>query len=262
MENSFLSSVLIFVGVTILLIFVAVILILVFSSNRENARKKKQRNELRAALRKDGVLAPAIIISSKRIGETRTGRAGKSGGSSVSHIIITYQVDVQPEGQPAFHAIFTDYIDKNFFLNYSLGGGGLEDVGRKLWVCYNPNDPSQMVFQYYDYDRRTILGRAEYDKLETRNKILRETGEQAMAVIRVAEDLDLRTRFEKDFNIPVGTYMRLELEVTAKDGSAFQAETQAVIGNSATHKFVVGKKVYIKFNPQDRTQVALDRSAE
>jgi hypothetical protein len=48
----------------------------------------------------------------------------------------------------------------------------------------------------------------------------------------------------------------------AQNGESYKAETQALFANSSLGKYTAGKKVYVKFNPQDKTQVALIGSAE
>lgn len=237
-----LGAVLCVVGISAIVVLVAATIML---------RNKKQRDEGRDALRKRGVMAPAIIHASRRKSGSR--------GSAGYWLNMTFEVEVQPENQPAFKATFHDSLPVSQH-EYFNSGDGSKNVGRKIWVTYDPNDTAQMIFEHYDSDHEYILKRSAFERLEKRNKEIRQTGVEALAIILEAEDLKITNPVEKDHLQQ--TIMRLKLEVTSKDSSNYQAETQGLIANTSLHKYSVGRKVYVKFNPLDRTQVALIRSAE
>jgi hypothetical protein len=216
--------------------------------NKGDRKKRYQdRFEKLSTLRKIGITAPAVVLSAKN---------GFSSGpdSGSQETSITFQLEVQPEGRAAFQSTFQDWVPGRGY-RYRA-----DDIGRKIWVTYDLNDTSQMMFEYYDEDRKHLLGRADFDKLQKKYDVIRKTGEEALAVILEIEDLEITNVIERDHLKQ--TIMRVKLDVAVKDGQSFTAETQALFSNASLHKYTVGKKVYVKINPQDRTQVALDRSAE
>jgi hypothetical protein len=213
---------------------------------------KQQRQEQITALRKRGLTAPAVI---------RFARNGVAQGpDNDQRLQVTFDVEVQPEGGSAFQTSFTDWLEISQYEAFRAGAERPKDVGRKIWVTYDPNDVTQMMFEYYDEARKYKVGRPIFEQMERRNKQIRETGTEAAAVILKAEDLELANLVEKDHLQQ--TIMRLKLEVSPSAGEAYQAETQALIANASLPKYAAGKKVYVKFNPQDKTQIALMRSAE
>lgn len=230
-------------------IVIAVLLaIWIIRLNKADTKKRYQKRfEQLSALRKKGVTAPAVVLSAKN---------GLSSGpdSGSQETMITFELEVQPEGRSAFQTTFKDWVPGRGY-RYRA-----DDAGRRIWVTYDLNDKSQMMFEYYDEDRKHILGRADFDKLQKKYDVIRKTGEEALAVILETEDLELTNIIEREYLNQ--TIMRLKLEVTPKDGQIFPAETQALITNTSLHKYAVAKKVYVKLDPQDKTQVSLDRSAE
>lgn len=231
----------VFVGVVLLAIWV-------IRSNKADKNKRIQKRfEQLSALRKIGVTAPAVVLSAKN-GLS----SGRDNGSQET--MITFQLEVQPEGRAAFQSTLQDWVPGRGY-RYRA-----DDAGRKIWVTYDLNDASNMMFEYYDEDRKNILGRPSFDKLDKRDANIRKTGEEALADILEIEDLQLTNMVERDYLHQ--TIMRLKLEVTPKNGLPYQAEAQGLFANASLHKYAVGKKVYVKFNPQDKTQVCVDRSAE
>lgn len=227
---------------------VVLLAIWIIRSNKADKNKRTQKRfEQLSALRKIGVTAPAVVLSAKN---------GLSSGpdSGSQETMITFQLEVQPEGRAAFQSTLQDWVPGRGY-RYRA-----DDAGRKIWVTYDLNDANNMMFEYYDEDRKHILGRPSFDKLEKRNSVIRKTGEEALATILETEDLQLTNIVERDHLQQ--TILRLKLEITPANGLPFQAETQALFANASLHKYAVGKKIYVKFNPQDRTQVSVDRSAE
>lgn len=230
------------------LIVLAVIGLNLYGSRRRNQQDQARKDEIR----KKGVMAPAVVISAKN-GIMR----GPKNGSQ--KMFIKYHVEVQPEGRPVFEAEFQDWVSIGLGPSSSLGYRK-EDVGRKIWVTYDPNDTSQVIFEHYDSNHNYIIYRSAFERMEQRNKEIRQTGEEAPAVILEAEDMKITNPVERDHLQQ--TIMRLKLEITPKNDSVYLAETQGLFANTSLDKYSVGKKVYVKFNLQDKTQVALVRSAE
>jgi len=58
-----------------------------------------------------------------------------------------------------------------------------------------------------------------------------------------------------------GGMFRLTFDVTPDSGDPFKAETQAAIADASRTKYSVGKMVYVRYDPNNKAQVALDRAA-
>jgi hypothetical protein len=225
-------------------------------SSITDGRIRDQRAAHKASLRKRGVTAPAVIVSARRNMFTL-----RPPGTASNERKLIFEVDVQREDRAPFRTTFQDWVHEFTFTYINMQR--MDVVGRKIWVTYDPNNPSDMVFEYFDEDREKVLAanawnerRAAFEKLNRENQKLFKTGVEAPAVILEAEDLDLAHQFDK------AKVMRLKLEVTPKLGSPYQAETQAMVAEASLAKYSVGKKVIIKYDPRDSTRVTLFRSAE
>ncbi|MBL8092022.1 MAG: hypothetical protein JNJ43_16925 [Anaerolineales bacterium] len=221
---------------------------IVYTNLTGNKKYSQERQSKLSDLRKRGITAPATIVSAKN------GIVNTRGGSRL--MLMTLEVEVQPEGRSKFVTTFKDWLPVG--RQFVSWGDRHEEVGQKIWVTYNPNDLNEILFEHYDKDRKYFLGYPAFAKLEKRNAEIRNTGEEAIATILETEDLELVHSYEKEMR----TVLRVKLEVTPKIGEPYQAEAQNSFLNASLHKYTVGKKVYVKFNPQDKTQVALIRSAE
>jgi hypothetical protein len=240
-------------AVPVLVVIVVVMVVLLIWFGKRNAKKFSQERQAQiSTLRKNGITAPAMIVSAQN--------GVVLGSNNDQRLQVTFEVEVQPEGHPAFITTFKDWLEISQYQGFVAGAARTQDVGRKIWVTYDPNDVNQMMFEYYDEDRKYKLGRPIFEQIDRRNKGLRETGIEAPATILEAEDLKLTNILERDHLQQ--TIMRLKLEIKPEGEVSYQAETQALIANASLPKYMVGKKVYVKFNPQDKIQVALLRSAE
>lgn len=242
----FLSAIGCFVLLAAFAIGVAIIVWLVRSNMQHSDKFDQARQTKLNQLRSRGITAPAVVITS-RVG-------GKDGHT----MQVKFEIEVQPEGQPAFCTAFEDWLNAggDFQANHDRP----EDVGKKIWVTYNPSNPSEMMFEHYDYAHKYIIGRPKFNEIEKQNARVRKTGKEAAAIILEVEDLELTDDVEK--NQLQKTIMRLKLEVMPDGGRSYHAETQAMFMNSGLHKYTVGKKVIVKFNPQEITQVALVGATE
>jgi hypothetical protein len=221
-----------------------------------DGRIRDKRQARKVALRKRGVTTPAVIVSARRNMFTL-----RPPGTASNERKLIFEVDVQREGHPPFRTTFQDWV-REFNFTY-INMQRMDIVGSKVWVTYDPNNPSDMFFEYFDKDREKVLAanewnerRAAFERLNKENQALFKTGVEAPAVILEAEDLDLAHQFDK------AKVMRLKLEVMPKLGSPYQAETQAMIAEASLEKYSPGKKVIIKYDPRDSTRVTLFRSAE
>jgi len=99
------------------------------------------------ALRKRGITAPAIVVSARH-----TASRSPNGRKEMR---INYEVDVQPEGRTPFRQSFKHWRAQR---NYTTVLGQLVgEAGRKIWVTFDPNEPSQMIFEHYDEDHLKIV---------------------------------------------------------------------------------------------------------
>ena len=87
---------------------------------------------------------------------------------------------------------------------------------------------------------------------------IRESGEEALAIILEVEDIGVVMKQEKI----EASAMRLKLKVTPNNGVPFESESYSMIANESTKKFAIGKKVYVKFDKRNLEKVVLIRSAE
>jgi hypothetical protein len=81
---------------------------------------------------------------------------------------------------------------------------------------------------------------------------LRKTGKEARAAILTVMDTSIRIGEH-------ASMLRFVVEVFPQNRPAFRAETQQAISDATRMKFMPGSTVYVKFDPQNITQVALDR---
>jgi hypothetical protein len=190
-------------------------------------------------VKQNGVLAPATIVLSSTYRAMTV--AGKGGFREYN-----FTVDVQPQdGTPPFRAQF---------IAWSSGDikSGDNYPGRKIWVAYNPNNPSEAVFDHYDEEHEQALN--DWKTMKERNRItdmmsecmrIRETGTDAVGEVLEIEEFD----DAKDGENAVGKPVRVKLKVLPENGSAFESESYAFISLATLPKLAVGKRFQIKFGP-------------
>jgi len=134
--------------------------------------------------------------------------------------------------------------------------------GKVVQVRFDPRDPDQVV----------VVGAGAQDTInapgspaearlaeqmllgaEQANQALRQNGEPAQAKILQAQGLGVMV----NGNNPA---MRLLLEVYPANRPAFQAEAIAVVAQASIPNYQPDKMVFVKFDPNDITKVAIDHS--
>jgi hypothetical protein len=80
---------------------------------------------------------------------------------------------------------------------------------------------------------------------------LRQTGEAATAKILTMMDTNIRIGDQ-------ASMLKFSVEVFPKNRPSFRADTQNAISDRTRPKFMPGSTVYVKFDPLDQRQVALD----
>lgn len=232
-----------FIGIPVLL-FIGWIV----SGMLDNRRQDRKSAEL-ATLRDRGVLAPAVVVSA-RDGMDRNvfGRKERQ---------IKYEVDVMPEGRAAFRQSFVHWTEKRGYT--AIAGQLVGEAGRKIWVTYDPNDPNQIVFEHYDEEHAKIVEqqdlenrRREFNKRTAGNDDLKKRGEPAEAIITRVDDLNLPYPLKKS------RAMHIYFDVTPQSDVIFQSEGDVLINEDAFQKYAVGKKVFVRFDPQNPKWAVLD----
>ncbi|MEY2819349.1 MAG: hypothetical protein RL275_2812 [Chloroflexota bacterium] len=218
--------------------------------NIEHRESEEQKYLIELAER--GEIAPATILSVNATGQHR-----KQGNNARSRVV--YEVEVMPEGQPSFRQTFELWIPVSYS-SRARGGGhyGVFDAieaeiaDPKIWVTYDPNDPSQMTLHHRDKDHDVAMRMREFNKITKGNEALKQTGESAEALITRVEDLDLYYSTKKS------KAMRIEFMVTPNSGPSFEAGGHFLIGDAAIQKYSVGKKVFVRFDPSNPAKAVLD----
>jgi hypothetical protein len=218
------------------------------SGNMDNKRMEKRSAE-KEALRQRGIMAPAIVLSARSTMERSVfGRKERR---------IDYEVDVLPDGRAPFKQSFQHWTERRGYT--AVMGQLVGEAGKKIWVTYDPNDPSQMIFEHDDQEHEQIASeqelnerRAKFNKLTEGNEALKINGKQAEAIITGVDDLNLPYPLKK------GRAMHLYFDVMPRDGSVFRAEGDVLIGDVALEKYSVGKTVYVRFDPNQPERAVLD----
>lgn len=201
-----------------------------------------------------GVLAPAVIVSAKRVVSW-----GGLNRRDHSWHLIDFEVDVFSEGIPSFRTRFRNEIYRPSFVRAN-NEEMLKEHGRKVWVTYDPKNPQRAYLDHYDEDHETAMKdreingrRAAFNKLTEGNEDLKIRGEQAEAIITRVDDLGLP--FPSKNSRAVHIYFEVIPNV---GGIPFQAEGDVLIGDAAVKKYSVGKKVFVRFDPQNPKWAVLD----
>jgi len=103
---------------------------IVYTNLTGNKKYNQERQSKLNDLRKRGITAPATIISAKN------GIVNHHGGERV--MLMALEVEVQPEGRSKFITTFKDWLP--VARPFVTWGDRPEEVGKKIWVTYNPND--------------------------------------------------------------------------------------------------------------------------
>jgi hypothetical protein len=191
-----------------------------------------------SAVLKSGVSAPAVIISVEDTGVTM---------NYSPQVRLTLQVT--PAGQPPFQAIATTFVGRVQI--------GMIIPGASVTVRYDPNDISKVAIESIGAPTMNPANVAAVQSaMQVQDQYyeqLRRTGEEAKAKILTAEEMNIRVEGG-------GSMFRLTFEVTPRVGDPFKAETQAAIADASRTKYSAGKMVYVRYDPANKAQVALDRA--
>jgi hypothetical protein len=230
------------------IIFSAVIIAIIYFSFRAAFGSIIRRD----ALMKNGVQAEATIVD---VNDT---------GMTVNEIypVIKFTLEVRPpEGQP-FRAESKELINRMDIPTFQPGA--------VVPVLYDPKNPSSVVmgtkesigsepgqglFTAFDMQdpERMRMAQEFLEKEQEKNEEIKASGNPAKARILVATPLGINV----NGNNPAMTFM---LEVLPEGEPPFQAQTNGVIAEASIPKYQPGREIFVKFDPDDKTRVALDHS--
>lgn len=201
-----------------------------------------------------GVLAPAIILSAKRV---MSWGGSRSAHTKDTNHLIDFEVQVSPCNGAPFRTKFREEIIPNGWK--IIDNEMISEHGKKIWVTYTPNDTSKAYLDHYDEDHEAEMNahgmnlrRTVFFRLTDRNEYLNKSGEQAEAVITRLDDTNLIYPMVKSRGI------QFHLDVKPKSGNIYQAEVKALIPEASLQKYSVGKTIYIRFDPLKPERVILD----
>lgn len=169
---------------------------------------------------------------------------------------VSLLLEVRPANRPAYQVEIKQVI--------SLLQASQYQPGQQLEVKIDPADPKKVVISAILAGAGGMIAgmpaaanaqQVEQMLLaqEQAYNAIRSMGEAAQATIMSATDMNIRVNDQ-------GSMMRFLLLVQPNGKPSFQAETQGAIGDVARTKYQPGSTIWVKFNPNDQTQVALDHS--
>jgi hypothetical protein len=188
---------------------------------------------------KTGVSAPAVIIGLEDTGVTM---------NESPQVKLTLQVT--PTDRPPFQAVAKTFVGRLQV--------GMITPGASVNVRYDPNDISKVAIESLGAPAansgNVAAIQAAMQAQDQYYEGLRRTGEEALAKILTVTDMNMRVG-------DTGSMLRFTFEVTPKVGEPFKAENQSAVLNTSREKYSVGKMVYVRYDPNNKAQVALDRAA-
>ncbi len=196
---------------------------------------------------KDGVAAQGTIL-----------RTWDTGTTINDNPVVGFALNVTPSTEPAFQVEMKQLVSRIQI--------GAFLPGATVQVMYDPNDHKKVKIQSVlgmpGTGAPAMMGAPAGNPQQIEQMLLakekaynaiRSMGEAAQATILSATDMNIRVN-------EAASMMMLCLEVHPTNKPVFQAETQGAISDIARAKYAPGQTIWVKFNPNDLTQVALDHS--
>ena len=195
---------------------------------------------------KNGVTAQGTIL-----------RTWDTGTTINDNPVVGFALNVTPTTEPAFQVEMKQIVSR-IQIGAFLPGAAVE-------VMYDPADHKKVKI-------KSVLGMAgapgtmgamsagnpqQIEQMllakEQAYNAIRSMGEAAQATIVTATDMNIRIN-------DTGSMMHFRVEVHPTNKPVFQAETQGAVSDGSRAKYLPGQTIWVKFNPNDLTQVALDHS--
>jgi len=190
------------------------------------------------AILQSGLPAPAVILSVEDTGVTMNDNPQAR---------LTLQVN--PPNRPPFQAVVATFVGRLQI--------GMLVPGQPVSVRYDPNDISKVAIESMGAAANpasVAAVEASVRQQEDYFQELRQRGEESLATILAVEDMNIRIGDS-------ASMFRLTLQVTPRAGQPFQAQSQSAISDASREKYTVGKSVYVYYDPFNKTQVAMSRTA-
>lgn len=195
---------------------------------------------------KNGVTAQGTIL-----------RTWDTGTTINDNPVVGFALNVTPSTEPAFQVEMKQIVSR-IQIGAFLPGAAVE-------VVYDPADHKKVKI-------KGVLGMAgapgamgamsagnpqQIEQMllakEQAYNAIRSMGEAAQATIITATDMNIRIN-------DTGSMMQFRVEVHPTNKPVFQADTQGAVSDGSRTKYLPGQTIWVKFNPNDLTQVALDHS--
>ena len=189
----------------------------------------------------NGVSAPGTIISVQHTGWRINGRPQAR---------LTIQIN--PSDRPAFMAVVTRAFNPSMV------------SGLPVQVRFDPNDITKVAIESLGSDIGLAqMGPAPIDPnlksallaQDRYNEQLMITGVEARAVIVTITNTNIR-------NENVSWVYHLTFDVITPTGEHFQSETNAAIADFSLYKYQPSKLVIVRYDPNNKSQVALVKAVE
>lgn len=217
--------------------------------NKQLNAERAERRKFQEAIRDNGgIMAPGVIVAAKILKSWGGGKNRAPNGH-----VLEYLVEITPENGSPFQAKINHEFDGGAYS--SIFNEMTSEHGRKIWVVYDPKDPTRAYFSHYNEKHEEGMlnyRRGIFNTLTEGNEELKKTGVQAEAIITGVDDLNLPYPWKN------GRAMHMYFDVMPRDGSVFRAEGNVLIGDAALEKYSVGKTVYVRFNPNQPERAVLD----
>ncbi|RJP28598.1 MAG: hypothetical protein C4536_11885 [Actinobacteria bacterium] len=171
-------------------------------------------------------------------------------GVTVNEIypVVKVLLEVRPQGRPPYQTETQMLINRMDIPQIQ--------PGRVVPVKIDPRSPRRVAVVMEDEAATPLDAHAAEQMLVSSdqvNEALRQSGAPAQARIMQAQALGI------EVNGP-NPAMRFVLEVYPANRPAFQAETIAVVAQASIPKYQPDKMVFVKFDPNDTSRVAIDHA--
>ncbi len=166
---------------------------------------------------------------------------------------VSLLLEVRPANRPAYQVEVKQVI--------SMLQASQYQPGQLLEVKIDPSDQKKVaITAVLSGGVPGMMGAAQVAQMqqtllatEQMYNAVRTMGVPAQAAILAVTDMGVRVGDS-------ASMMKVSVQVQPTDRPAFRAETQGAISDASRAKYQPGSTVWVKFNPNDLTQVALDHA--
>ncbi len=200
-----------------------------------------------------GTSAPATILKTWDTGTTLN-----------DNPYVGFQLDVHPANGPAFQVEMKQLVSR-IQIGAFLPGAQVE-------VMYDPTNHKKIKIKEVlgmgggmagGMEGAVVSNGMVYTSADKVPQGLVARDQQLAAIRASGESAEATILNVMDMGIPLGdkaSMKAITLQVHPTGRPDFQAMTQGAISTTANDKYQPGKTVWVKFNPNDMTQIALDHA--